>query len=447
MHSSAHIAFRTAAALFILILLLADLPAQGQISQNAGLPSSLPVPDLAAFLDAHPNVTSAIICQFPNVTLNYKDWTPTEKNYLRDAFAKAWRGEPSGLPDPLPNAFTLRDDERVRQGLSEQDALQLYFVNIAWSLAFELQRSVPWTILDYTPDELAVLFDSRQMFQLVATPKGTKSPPVYEISNLVCGSDLPAPPEVSIAFIRRHAFFGANQLGTVSRLLGWCQGLSHFSGTDITTNMRTQWHYDGFPPESRIISGTIYDDGKGKPSNVVKHFTAGCHGTTGFLRSVLRSINIPVENVHVGGHSLPYFPTFDKCMTHGDDPYNMLARTIQPALVPNQLLIEPARFEELFGAKVSAKDAVNHVGNRTRELALKYLPLQLLNYYLDDQSHGKNHTDGEVAKEFRDQTVPELEALNLWSRLDARIAELGGSEKVRELNKQLVASTNNHTAE
>lgn len=445
MPSSSNVALRTVAV--FLALASMPLPAQGQISPNAGLPSSLPLPDLAAFLEAHPTVSNAIICQFPNVTLNYKDWTPAEKNYLRDAFAKAWRGEPSGLPDPLPNAFTLRDDERVRQGLSEQDALQLYFTNIAWSLAFEMQRTVPWSILEYTPDELAVLFDSRQMFQLVVPPKGTKGPAIYEISNIVSGNSLPAPPEVSIAFIRRHQFFGANQLGTVSHLLGWCQGLSHFTGNDLTANMRTQWHYNGFPPESRVISGTIYDDGKGKPSNVINHFTAGCHGTTGFLRSVLRSINIPVENVHAAGHSLPYFPTLDMCMTHGDDPYNMLFRTMQPALAPNFLLIDPAHYEQLFGAKVSAKDAATHVGGRTRELALEHLPLQLLNHYLDDQNHGKNHADGEVAKEFREQSVPQLEALNLWSRMDARIAELGGAEKVRELNKQLIASTNNHTPE
>ena len=326
--------------------------------------------------------------------------------------------------------------------------LQFYFASIAWSLALEMQRTVQWSILNDTADELAVLFDSRQMFQLVAPAKGAKGPAIYEINSVVSGSSLPAAPEVSVAFIRRHSLFGANELGTVGRLLTWCEGLSHFSGNDMAANMRAQWHYDGFPPESRIISGTSFDDGKGKKADKVQHFTAGCHGTTGFLRSVLRSINIPVENVHAAGHSLPYFPTLNMCLTHGDDIYNLLYRTAQPALLPKTLFIDPVRYDQLFGPKVSANDIKANVGIRTRELALEHLPLSLLNYYLEDQRQKKSHADGAVAKEFaHDKTVPQLEALNLWSRMDARIVELGGAGKVRELNQQLIANTNNSAAE
>jgi len=431
----------------LVFLPLVHLFAQG--SPDAGPPPSpAPVPDLAAFLAAHPNVTSAMVCQFPNATRSYKDWTPAEKKRLDYTFDRAWRGLPSGLPDPLPNAFPLRDDEHVRQGLNEQNALRLYFINIGWSLACEMRHTVSWTVLDDTPEELAVLFDSRQMFQPIPQAKGTKAAAIYEINNLVSGYSLPAPPEVSIAFIRRHSLLGSTQLETVSRLLHWCEGLSHFTGGFETGNMRTNWHYDGFPPESRIISGTIYDDGKRKPSNVVSHFTLGCHGTSGFLRSVLRSINIPVENVQLAGHALPYFPTLHLHMTHGDDPYNLLFRTMQPALKADLLLIGPARYEQLFGAKVSPDKVKADVGSRPRELALEHLPMALLKHYLDDQSAGKGHADGEVAKEFAGEgTVPQLEARNLWSRMDARIAELGGAEKVRQLYKQLFESTNNHEAE
>jgi hypothetical protein len=445
MFSASHLPLRKAATIFILVLLpLAHLPAQ--VSPDAGRPGS-PVPDLAAFLEAQPTITGAINCQFPNATLNYKDWPPAEKKRLDYTFAKAWRGLPSGLPDPLPNALPPGDDKYVRQFLSEQDALRLYFINIGWSLAFEMQHTVSWTILKYTPPELAVLFDSRQMFEL-AKQKDPKASPVYQLGTAVTGDSLPAAPEVSVAFIRRHSLFGSNQLGTVSLLLGWCKGLTHFNGDSLMSNIRAHWHYNGCPPESRVISGTIYDDGKSKPSGVVFHFTAGCHGTSGFLRSVLRSINIPVENVHVAGHSLPYFPTLHLYMTHGDDPYNLLIRTMQPALKPDLLLIGPARYEQLFGAKVSADQLKANVGARPRELALEHLPLALLKHYLDDQSGGKGHADGEIAKEFAGEaTVPQLEARNLWSRMDARIAELGGPEKVRALYKQLFDSTNNHEAE
>jgi hypothetical protein len=56
------------------------------------------------------------------------------------------------------------------------------------------------------------------------------------------------------------------------------------------------------------------------------HRTAGCWGTVGFMRSVLRAANIPVVREACGGHACVGFPTEGLHMSHGDDPYNMLVK-------------------------------------------------------------------------------------------------------------------------
>lgn len=49
--------------------------------------------------------------------------------------------------------------------------------------------------------------------------------------------------------------------------------------------MHNHWQYRGWPPVERIISGT------NDPVLGVRHWTAGCRGTSGFLRLVLRTTN------------------------------------------------------------------------------------------------------------------------------------------------------------
>ncbi|MDQ2867893.1 MAG: hypothetical protein M3R59_05705 [Verrucomicrobiota bacterium] len=423
-------------------LFLAVTSGFGAAPVNIGLPVTRPIPDLQKWLEENPSVENAIICQFPNITLAYRDWTTAEKKYLADAFASAWRGEPTGLPDPLPNAFHVGDGES-RQGLNVQDALQLYFVTVAHSLALELQHKVPWTIVGYTPDELAVLFDSRQFFTLVPAHAGVAA--LYEFSSEIAGRSLPAPPDVTAAFLRKH-FSSTSAQAAVIGLLRWCEGLSHFTGKYEAPNMRAHWQYDGFPPVSRVISGTIYNDGLHPAATQLKHFTAGCWGTTGFLRSVLRIENIPVENARASSHSLPYFPTLGKFLTHGDDPYNRMIRSL---LSPDirALLVDAQRFPVLFGPQGDAPFAKQNVGRRPHEIALEKLPFYLLVEYLDDQAQHKDHASGAVAKSLKFETLANLEAQKLWTRMDARIAEAGGAEAVRAQEKKLEEATSNHQPE
>jgi hypothetical protein len=71
------------------------------------------------------------------------------------------------------------------------------------------------------------------------------------------------------------------------------------------------------------------------------------------------------------------------------------------------------------------------VGRQVRELAIEHLPYYLLQRHCEDQAAGLSHADSRVYETFaRDNTVAELQATTLWTRIDAQIAELGGCASV-----------------
>jgi hypothetical protein len=72
------------------------------------------------------------------------------------------------------------------------------------------------------------------------------------------------------------------------------------------------------------------------------------------------------------------------------------------------------------------------VGRHALELAVEYLPTEILKVYCDDLIQGRNHETGRAYNEiFRDHiSLKELEAFNFWKRMKIKIEELGGCEKI-----------------
>jgi len=392
--------------------------------------------DVDAWLKAHPNVAAAIVWQGPNETKAYPQWNEANKKRLAEAVTDAIAGKPTGLPSVPPNPYELKETDIPKQGLLPNDAYHLFLRYVANSLALELTHGVPWSIAHDTKANLAVLLDSNQMFVLTKT----SGKPLYAINFPLCGSSLPAPPDLTLGFLRGHDLIGTSRLDTIVRTLEWCKGMTHFIGAlDLVRNMTDTWHNPGMPPAIRIMEGTTMS--AGNPSghiNGLRHFTAGCHGTTGFLRSVLRAVKIPVVNYRAAGHSLPYFSSEGKYLTHGDDPYTRLFSTLYPPLPASELLIDQARFVLLFGPAVAPGDVAKNVGSRACELAERYLPIILLSNYAKDLAAKKSHANGRVYESLKNAfTLEQLEEDRLWPRMDARIAELGGVAKVAELEATL----------
>jgi len=69
----------------------------------------------------------------------------------------------------------------------------------------------------------------------------------------------------------------------------------------------------------RILEGTLLLDPQYAPSHPTpQHWTAGCWGTSAFLRSLLRAVNIPVLPMTSGcGHKVPYFMAYGPSLANG----------------------------------------------------------------------------------------------------------------------------------
>jgi hypothetical protein len=239
---------------------------------------------------------------------------------------------------------------------------------------------------------------------------------------------VPAPPLRTFAFLGTAGLIGSTRVDSLVRVVDWCRGnLVHFTGGTTAANMEDQWQYRGYPPMARVIDGTPQTSSS---ASGIQHRTAGCWGTTGFLRALLRVINIPVKLVSNAGHAQPWFMADSQYLSHGDDPYNQLTKATPP--VPaDEIPIDQAKFDSWFGAGVNDTDKSNNIGRRTRELAIVYLPNYVLRKYCADITNGKTHANGEVLDVFsRNYTVAQLEAEDLWGRMDTKIAGLGGCGNV-----------------
>jgi hypothetical protein len=180
----------------------------------------------------------------------------------------------------------------------------------------------------------------------------------------------------------------------------------------------------------RIIQGTPFP-ASGVPSSAgIRHRTAGCWGTTSYLRAILRVVNIPVKHEDHVGHAMPYFLSEGLYLSHGDDPYNRLSKATPP-FPAGELLIDQATRDAWFGGGVSNNQQTQNIGRRTRELAIRYLSDELLRNHCADLAANKSHADSDVFNSLKgNYTVAELEGQGLWGRIEAKITSLGGCAQI-----------------
>ena len=377
--------------------------------------------DLDAWLNAHPGISAGIIWEDSGGAHGWASWSAAQKAELRQAFELSRMRSSIPVADVPPNQASLADDQQVTTILAPADAWAYFKASVAQSLAAEIGQQLLWSIQGYSAPQLAQLFDSREMFRWNASPAG------YRIDSMH-GHVVPAPPARSYAFLGTGDLIGGSRLDTLSRVVNWCRAnLVHFSGGTTAANMQDQWQYRGFPPMTRVLDGTVQTS---HPGFGVMHRTAGCWGTVGLLRALMRAINIPVKLVTNAGHAQPWFMTDSRYLSHGDDPYNALTKATPP-IPAAEILIDQAQFDAWFGVGVSATDKANNIGRRPRELAIVYLPNYLLHAYCSDIANGKGHGNGQVFDTLSlNYTVAQLEAQTLWTRMDAKIAGFGGCAHV-----------------
>jgi hypothetical protein len=356
-------------------------------------------PSLRCWLKANPAVADSIKWNFQFDTNAYdvpesakkvwSVWSSAEQQALVQAFEDAWNwyyrkkkvpGKP--LP-PMSNLMetityppvnlndTTDDTGDPWVAVSADYAWNLYIRWIAVNLLAEIGGHFPWSVLAYSAEQLQVLFDSTAIMSCKPDNTYTLCSGVPEHPNYVkrkdnLGGSLIAPPRYTYAFLIKNNLVGTTRLDTIAKVLQWVSNnLVHFFGDASYGNMDANWQYRGIPPITRVIEGTTSSVAGSFPP--FQHWTAGCHGTTGFLRNVLRAANIPVQIVRICGHGLCYFMTENLYLDHGDDPYNLdFKSTGLPAV---DLLIDEATYETWFGTNPDNNDTnCSYIGNQVNVL-------------------------------------------------------------------------------
>ncbi|HEX7468753.1 MAG TPA: hypothetical protein VF324_09250, partial [Methanobacterium sp.] len=269
----------------------------------------------------------------PNgVPKSYKYWSQSKKRELSTTFWNILLDLLPGLDETPPYTINLDNDGEVFSiDLQPNDAWKYYLAYVAHVLRVELDKLVHWSIFKYNETQLELLLDSRTLFEYF------ESRHAYSIlrrhkSLFNHGSTTPGDPSRIYNFLDKEKLIGITRWESIGHLLGWCRDyLYHFKEGNTPKNYQDHWQYEGYPPVERIISGTEH------PDLGFQHFTAGCWGTTGFLRTVLRTINIPVVLEERCNHALPHFvysTSHEFYLSHGDDPYNKLYKTSIPKFPP-----------------------------------------------------------------------------------------------------------------
>ncbi len=435
---------------------------------EAGLDSIIPIPgpiqlitpDVHSWLNAHPTVRDAIVWELNDIyytKLPYTSWPSTRKQALTQAFYLAYHRFPSGLKDPPPNINPYASPTNIT--LSADNAWALYLAHVAHSLALEIRGDVPWSLTTMATKELAILFDSREYFTAVGGNGG------YTYNPWLLGDVLPSPPDVVYAFLKANnipqgippyltpsarTIYSA-RYQSVAQLLEWCgDRMSHYqagAGTYVD-----YWQYNGPAPVSRVIAGTVcatYPSASA-PDGLVRHWTAGCHGTGGFLRAVCRCMNIAAEISKKNYHSQTHFIALGAWLDHDDNPYNSFARR-SLALIGNSdltypaylLLVPDATYNTWFDPTLSDAQRQANVGRRVAELALQYLPFGLLWARYIDQLQGNAPANSLVFSNLsiHGYTLAQLDSYDLWNRMDAKIAACGGPGALQTIADNVYQAT------
>lgn len=328
-------------------------------------------------------IASSIIWESPTGPVAYPAWNASQKGDLARALELVDAGLPAGLkapPEPiLP--LKLRDDalDPAKLGAekspetceddghvfySADEAWTLYLAHVAHSLWLERGRKVAWSLRDMTPEERALLLDSRRL-------QKRKDSHQFEATRFVMGHALSWDPAVAYRFLKANGMLGEAPEKTVVALTSWAsRNLRHIVGPET---FQALYGYPGPPPVDMIVQPRVPGPKK----------VGGCWGVTGFYAAVLRGANVPVVNSQLDGHSRPHFPTAGRFLNHGDDIYTLLIAPSGNEVPPAELLLTAKEWEALVASppvdcvdgkcNTPKEQADYNVGRRERLLARKHM--------------------------------------------------------------------------
>lgn len=397
---------------------------------NSGVLGALsPEAMLSLYLGGHNKIANAIYFSGQHVSGSaWPAWPDGLKKQLADRWEAmvTWYGH--GMPTPDPQSFA--DPLPVDQGdpnwnggemMPADRGRHMYLSHVANALALEMTGTLPWSLTDYSAKHLADLLSTTAWIVYLKPPDTTVEG--YYFEEVMS----PATPAHVMRFFKANDILGTSARDTVARLFGWCKILIHFYATQTQTNdPHLFWGPDAPPiPATMLINGSNYT---GQTPPVPGRYTMGCGGTAGFMKSVLRAVNIPVEmGTPPCGHVMALFPTMNRAMSHGDDPYDRRAWFTEypgwPVPALKEYLITLDEYHQWFDPSIDPAVMLNNVARRPVELAVQYQSDWLLDCYCKDAAAGLDHAHGSVFDNIKMvYTLAQAEALQLWDKLAAKAA-------------------------
>ena len=363
----------------------------------------------------------------------WRVWTAKEKDELRSMFqaVRNWRASgfgpwpgPAFEEPPVNHEAPFLGEGELRTVIDSNEARRRFIAQVAVMLASEIDAWVPWSLHDYEPRILGEMFRADLDQFVPDRDDGGVSDSIYH-GHIVTSGVTPAHVATLYRFFIDARIIRATPFETIARMLEWCRDhMVHyydlFDEDLVELPAREQyeafWHYTGFPPVVRIIEGTVVSDPR-FPDTRPRSWTAGCTGTTRFLRSVLRVLNIPVREIvrpETGGHAIPYFASEGLYLSHGDDPYSQ--DFVTGGFTGRDLFLTTDDWMRWFPPGSLGEN----VGRRTVDLNLHRPSGYVVSLHCQDLWRGLSRAEGDVlryAGHF--YTLAELEAAGFYARLDA----------------------------
>lgn len=350
------------------------------LATNANAPVAL---DINSWLVNNPDISSDILWQTsftyqnPNLPGDdqlqpWENWSAEQKQDLQKAFNHIFNWHfLKKIPDAIPTIPVNRsadlafDYNFTTTEIYHSEAWQLYVNWIAQSLFMEAYDMLPWSMNSFGDETRKMLLSSSYMMKRRESTFALVYNDAYTTHREeVTGWSTISAPLTTYQFLVDNQIIepGISKREVIERLLQWCNrdNMFHFFGGPEYSSMDKTWQYKGGAPVKKIIDGTVAQNTP--PWNVYSHWTAGCHGTSSFLKHVLRAVNIPVEMVLVcqNIHNIPVFPTEDVFMSHGDDPYSGY---FHDSTLPTAGILIPGNFLQSYFGVPFRSDLNNTTGS------------------------------------------------------------------------------------
>ncbi len=383
---------------------------------------------LAAYntLLALPLIQNNMVWRNGNGDRNYGAWSASERNDLMNVISTLENGEP--LPVIAPPAVNSNGY------ISAGDAWQIYLSYIAQSLWAEVHQVVPWSLLNFTDSQLVWLLDGRKLITYISTTNQYLF--YYKVGECTAWN-----PKISYEFLSNLGLVQDSQMDTVYALTNWMR--AHLQHMGSPNNNMDQYGYAGPAPADKILYPL---EGKG-------YVTTGCWCTSGLYAAVLRSVNIPVEQaiINFGGtHSRTAFPTIDRGLAHGDDPYNIYLVPSGGAAPIDRIFYTYAEINDLFVNPIldTANGITNTIGEQasynkgknTLQLAYDYMTDGLLveyaqygPVYLNDSLRGPRIGGG--VREYAKPYFTDAERAAMVTAVENKIMAIGDGDLTTGKNK------------